>query len=231
MDAEQFRRRNSGHLVRDRRTPIAALRHKLRVAKPLHQHDPGTCDTDRIPAGGGRLARKSVAGHRRDHQMESVRRAAAMRRGIGQGIDDLQLLDDRARPAVGDDEGQRIVMLRANVNEVNIQTVDLGDELRQGVQPRLDLPPVVIGLPIAHELLQGRQRHPWESSSTVSFSGHRVAARRRRRSTRSSSGTLIRNGRISSFVAADAGRRETGWQQLLQPGPLRRRPGAGACRG
>ena len=36
-----------------------------------------------------------------------------------------------------DDERQRILMLRTNVNEMNVQPVDLGDELRQGVQLRL----------------------------------------------------------------------------------------------
>ena len=70
--------------------------------------------------------------------MEGVRCAAAMRRGIGQRIDDLHLLDDRAGPSVRDDERQRIFMLRADVNEVNVQPVDLGDELRAGrsVSPR-----------------------------------------------------------------------------------------------
>ena len=37
---------------------------------------------------------------------------------------------------------------------------------------------------------------PCESSSTVSFSGKRVAAMRARRSSRSASGTSIVNGRI-----------------------------------
>src|SRR5215211_3012125 len=50
-------------------------------------------------------------------------------------------------------------MLRANVNEVNVQPVDLGHELRQGVQPRLDLAPVVLGRPVARELLHRRERH------------------------------------------------------------------------
>ena len=36
-------------------TPIATLRCELRVAKALHQHDPGTCDVGGIPAGRGRL--------------------------------------------------------------------------------------------------------------------------------------------------------------------------------
>jgi hypothetical protein len=62
--------------------------------------------------------------------MERVRCARAVRHGIGQSIDNLQLLDDRARPSVIDDERQRVFMLRTNVNEVNVQPVDLGDELR-----------------------------------------------------------------------------------------------------
>ena len=82
-----------------------------------------------------------------------------MCRGIGQRIDDLQLLDDRAGPSVRDDERQRILMLRTNVNEVNVQPIDLGDELRQRVQLRLDLAPVVFGRPIAREFLNRRELH------------------------------------------------------------------------
>ena len=85
--------------------------------------------------------------------MEGVRCAPAVCRGIGQWIDDLQLLDDRAGPSVIDDERQRVFMLRTNVDEVNVEPVDLGDELRQGVQLRLALAPVVVRRPIARELL------------------------------------------------------------------------------
>src|SRR5580704_12122458 len=48
-------------------------------------------------------------------------------------------------------------MFRTNVNEVNVETVDLGNEIRQGVQSGLDLAPVVLFLPIAREFLQGRE--------------------------------------------------------------------------
>ena len=82
-----------------------------------------------------------------------------MRRGIGQWIDDLQLLDDRARPAMRDDERQRVLMLRTHVDEMNVEPVDLGDELRQGVEPRLHLAPVVIRRPIAREFLHRRKLH------------------------------------------------------------------------
>src|SRR5215472_10626428 len=68
-----------------------------------------------------------------NHEMKSVRRARAVRRGVGQRTDDLQLLDNRAGPAVRDDERQRFLMLRTNVNEVNVESIDLGDEMRQGV--------------------------------------------------------------------------------------------------
>jgi hypothetical protein len=69
--------------------------------------------------------------------MERVRLAAAVRRRIGEGPDDLQLLDDRAGPAVGDDQRERVLMLRADVDEVDVEAVDLGHELRQRVQLRL----------------------------------------------------------------------------------------------
>jgi hypothetical protein len=50
---------------------------------------------------------------------------------------------------------------------------------------------------------------PWDRSLTVSWSGHRVAAMRRRNSTSSSSGTLMWKGRIllsSTAAAPTAGR-------------------------
>ena len=82
-----------------------------------------------------------------------------MGRGIGQRFDNLHLLDDRARPSVRDDERQRMLMFRTNVNEMNVQPIDLGDELWQGVQSRLHLPPVVFRPPIARECLHRRELH------------------------------------------------------------------------
>src|SRR5215208_3978895 len=89
--------------------------------------------------------------------MESVRCATAMCRGIGKRTDDLQLLDDRARPSVRDDERQRIFMFRTNVNEMNVQPIDLGDGVRKGLQLLLALAPVVLLRPIARERLHRRE--------------------------------------------------------------------------
>ena len=50
-------------------------------------------------------------------------------------------------------------MFRPSVDEVNVQPVDLGDELRQGVQLRLALTPVVISCPISRECLNRSEPH------------------------------------------------------------------------
>src|SRR5215471_2040938 len=81
-----------------------------------------------------------------------------MRCGIDQGIDDLQLLDDRAGPPMRDDDGQRIFMLRTNVDKVEVEPIDRGDKLRQRVQLRFDLAPVVLRSPVACERLDHRER-------------------------------------------------------------------------
>ncbi len=79
--------------------------------------------------------------------------------GIGQRTDNLQLLDDRARPPMRDDERQGVVMFRANVNEMNVEPIDLGHEMRQGLQFRFALAPIVVRPPISHEFLHRRELH------------------------------------------------------------------------
>jgi hypothetical protein len=74
--------------------------------------------------------------------------ASRVRCRVGWRINNLQLLDHGTRPAMRDDERQRVRVLRANVNEVNVQAVDFGHEIRQAVQSRLYLAPVVLYRPI-----------------------------------------------------------------------------------
>jgi len=80
-------------------------------------------------------------------------------RRVGKRVDDFQLLDDRARPPVRDDQRQRVLVLGADVDEMNVKPVDLGYEIRQGVQFRLALAPVVICPPVAGELLHRCERY------------------------------------------------------------------------
>jgi hypothetical protein len=58
------------------------------------------------------------------------------------------------------EQRQRVLVPRPDVDEVDLDPVDLGRELRQRVQSRLDLAPVVLGPPVAGERLQRRQLHP-----------------------------------------------------------------------
>src|SRR5262249_46846680 len=48
---------------------------------------------------------------------------------------------------------------RLHVDEMDVQAVDLGLELRQRVQSRLAPAPVVLGRPVAREVLYRRQLH------------------------------------------------------------------------
>ena len=85
--------------------------------------------------------------------------ASAVRGRVGEWADALEQLDHRAGPAVGHDQGQRVLVSRLDVNEVDVDAVDLGRELRQGVELRLGLAPVVVVLPVVRELVQRRQLH------------------------------------------------------------------------
>ncbi|MNL26641.1 hypothetical protein D3C87_1481760 [compost metagenome] len=58
-----------------------------------------------------------------------------------------------------DDDRQRVAVLRAHVDEMNVETVDLGDELRRRVEPGLDPAPIVVRLPVLRELAHCRKLH------------------------------------------------------------------------
>src|SRR4029450_9053944 len=77
--------------------------------------------------------------------------------GIRERSDGLEQLDDRAGPAVRHDQGQGVVVPRLDVDEVDVQAVDVSDELRERVELRLRLAPVVAGRPVADQLLHGLQ--------------------------------------------------------------------------
>jgi hypothetical protein len=57
------------------------------------------------------------------------------------------------------DQRQRILVPRLDVDEVDVHPIDLRRELRQRVQSRLALAPVVLGRPVAGELLHRGELH------------------------------------------------------------------------
>ena len=116
--------------------------------------------------------------------------------GFGERVDDLQLLDRRARPPVRDDERQRVLVLGADVDEVDVHPVDLGDEVREGREAPLERCASRSPSPSSRRVPgSSSSRTPCEGST--SRSGHLVAVMRRRRSSSCSSGTSNVNGRMS----------------------------------
>ena len=147
------------HLLGHRVPPVTALRDELRVPQTVHQDDPGARDANRVPAGLGRLSREPVAGQGRDHEVEGVGGARPVFRGIGERVDELQLLDGRSGPAVGDDDRQRVRMLGAGVDEVDVDPVDLRHEVRQRREALLERTPVIVRRPVVGEGLDRLELH------------------------------------------------------------------------
>jgi hypothetical protein len=184
----------------DARSPVAALCPIALVTEPAHQRYPGGGDAFDAPAPLRWLIAEAVAWKGRTHDVEGVRRLAAVRGRVGERPNDLEELDHRAGPAVGDDQRERAGVGRAYVDEVDSKPIYLCDELRHGVQATLTSPPVVLLGPVAAEVLHVATRHALNQPSTVASSGHRARLRRSRRSRSSASGTSIRNGVTRSDI-------------------------------
>jgi hypothetical protein len=98
------------------------------------------CLKRRIPASTGSLDRKRPMRSRHvPSDWSGDRRSSTARQ-------------PRARPPVRDDKRQCIFMLRTNVN---VEPIDLGDKIRQSVQSRFALAPIVIRRPTRYR----RRRH------------------------------------------------------------------------
>jgi len=85
---------------------------------------------------------------------------AAMGRRVCQRSNDLQELDDRARPSMRQNDRQGILVLRSDVNEVDPETVNLRAKLRQPIQSALNTTPIVARAPVFNEGLCFGQRYP-----------------------------------------------------------------------
>ncbi|MCY1231635.1 hypothetical protein D9M72_440920 [compost metagenome] len=154
VDTEQPFRSLTPEGVADDGAPVTALRDIAVVAEPFHQRVPDHGDPLRIPTGRGWFLRKAEAGDRGNDKMECVLNLAAMSGRVGQRGDDVQQLKDRARPAMGHDQRKCILMARAYVDEMNIQPVDVGQELRKRVKLSFRFAPIIAGLPVSHEVLE-----------------------------------------------------------------------------
>ena len=178
MDAGQPFGCLAAHRVGDGGAHVAALGDVAGVAEAAHQLRPRLRHAAGVPADLGRRGGEAVAGQGRQHQVERVLGASAVRGRVGERADRLEQLDDRAGPAVRHDQRQRVLVPRPHVDEVDAGAVDLGRELRQRVQPRLAPAPVVVGRPVARQRLQRRQLHALRPICDQLLAGpaHRVDA-------------------------------------------------------
>jgi len=124
--------------ARDPGADVAAAGPEAIVPEHPHERRPDVVDAAR-PAprvrGGDRQGR--------DDEVEA---------GVGERRHDRQQLGEGAGPAVGEDQWKRPRSPAARVDEVDGEAVDLRQELREGVEPRLGASPVEALLP------GGRQR-------------------------------------------------------------------------
>ena len=101
MDAEQPLGCLAAHRVGDGGAHVAALGDVTGVAEAVHQLRPGARDAARVPADLSRLAGEAVAGQRRQHQMERVLGAAAVRGRVCERAYGLEQLDRPSRASRG----------------------------------------------------------------------------------------------------------------------------------
>ena len=122
---------------RDHRAPVAALGAVAVVAEPRHQLDPGRGDPLDVPAGRGRACRRSrspAATGTTTWKASGLPPCA-----VGSVSGPITLRNSTTEPGQpcvitsGSASGVR----RADVQEVDVEPVDLGPELRRGVEPRL----------------------------------------------------------------------------------------------
>ena len=139
-------------------TPVAALGEVAAVAEARHQNRPGTGDPLHTPSRCCGLAGEPEPGQRGADHVERVGGVATVLGRIGERLDHLVELDDRARPAVRDDQWFGLSVGRALMDEVDVEPVDGRDVLVESVQPGLAGPPVVAVAPVPAHVSDPIQR-------------------------------------------------------------------------
>ena len=187
MDPDHSLRVAPRQVRRHARTPITALSAEAVVAETAHQFRPRVGDARNAPSGLDRFPAPPVTGQRRHDDVI----------GLAEAADHLHELDERARPAVGEDERQRSWGARGQVQEVDGDAVDVGHELVDAVEPLLPCGPVILIGPVATQVLDvserdalrpvrrcGRLRPPGGPQASLEFANllgrHRTAERSNR---------------------------------------------------
>jgi len=118
---------------------VAAVGGVPRIAKAVG-HQPVPQRGDRVGAEPARRRRGGEAepGQRRHDDGERVRGVTAVRLRVGQQGEQVQVLAERARPAVGQQQRQRVWPATGRMDQVQQLTIQVGPQVGQLVQPGLE---------------------------------------------------------------------------------------------
>jgi hypothetical protein len=129
------------HLTADPMAPVATLHHVLGVPELLHELIKQACGVLQRPACTGRPIGKAEAWQTRHDDVE--RRVFGISR-MREWAPDRAELPEGARPAVAHDERDRVLALRASVDEMEFDVFDACGIVRVLVNLVLDFVPVVV---------------------------------------------------------------------------------------
>jgi hypothetical protein len=119
---------------RHTRADVAAVSAESCVAETIpHQPTPHVGDRPFEHRRGHRVG-EAVAGQRGDDDVESVFGAPAVGQRVGQERQEVEMLEERAREAMGEDDRKRGRPVPALVDEMHPQPVDPGEMVRQTVE-------------------------------------------------------------------------------------------------
>ena len=159
VGADHRGRRVDPEVAGDAPADVIAMGAVALVAQPAHQLDHRAGGARALPAWLGDGRREPESGQRRDHDVERVPRIGAVGARIRQRADQAEIVDERSRVAVEQEQRRGIRLARAHVDEVDRLAVDGRRELRQLVDPGLLGAPVERGAPPLGESLEVVERH------------------------------------------------------------------------
>ena len=136
----------------DDRPCVVAVDAVALIPEATHQLGERLGDPCGVPAQLVGRAGEAEAGDVWDHDVEGVGRVAAVGPGIGERADEVEVLDERVWPAVGEDQWRGVRLSRLNVHEVDGLAVDRRREVRMDVEVGFDRPPVELAAPAVDEV-------------------------------------------------------------------------------
>src|SRR5215203_684789 len=139
---------DAGEHPADAGTYVATVGTVSLITEAAHQLGPCSGDARHAPARLPHRDGEPEARQRGRDDVEGVGRVAAVGARVGERADDAQKLHNRTGVPVADDKRERTNLRGADVQKVDVLTVDGSGELRILVELRLPPAPVVSALPV-----------------------------------------------------------------------------------